>query len=249
MEQIKSVFKILGGVLSLSVITPIIIAHLILMLPFRLRRIRACNYYGHVVGRYLVWITGSKVDLHGKERLNPDRPAIYVANHASILDIFLAVWLAPVGTVGVGKKEVVYYPFFGQAYFLSGHLLVDRGNNAKAIQSLNRLVKVVRKNRLSIFIWPEGTRSRSGRLLNFKKGVAHLAIQTGLPVVPLVFHGTHKCWEKNSLKLIGVPVRVDVLPEIETTNWKLETIRDHLAQIRQAFIDVLPPDQKPIPIR
>lgn len=220
-------------------------AVMLLLLPSRVLRVRLGNLFGKTVSRLIMRITGCPVTVEGSEHLNPARPAIYVSNHTSALDIFVCSWLAPWGTVGVAKREIVYYPFFGQLYLLSGHLRIDRGQTEAAKASMKRLGDLVQQKRLSIFLWPEGTRSRDGRLQPFKKGMAHLALQTGLPIVPLVVRGAHKAWVKNSLKLARVPIHVQVLPAIDTSHWSTRDLERCTRQVHDAFVDHLPPEQHP----
>lgn len=232
------------GLVVLGVNTTLCMLLCALLLPFRVARIKACNYYGKITGPLMLKISGCPIEVDGMEHLDADRPAIYVSNHTSIVDIFFAIWLSPVGTVGVAKKEVVYYPFFGQMYLLSGHLRIDRGRSDRARASMNALGEIVRANKLSIYLWPEGTRSASGKLLPIKKGVVFLAEQTGLPIVPIVISGAHEAWVKNSLKVAPVPIRVQVLPPIDTTGWGAATASDNAMTIWQAFQDALPDSQK-----
>jgi lysophosphatidate acyltransferase len=192
-----------------------------------------------------MWVAGCSLELHGKEHLDAQRPAIYLLNHTSIIDLFVALSLMPVGSVGVVKKEVIYYPFFGQMYLLTGHLRIDRSNRKAAMASMKSLSEIVHKGGLSIFMAPEGTRSRTGRLQPFKKGFVHQALQTGLPVVPMVVAGAYKSWEKNTLTIRGVPVRVDVLPAIDTSGWHERETSDIVAEVEALFINALPEDQRP----
>ena len=153
-------------------------------------------------------------------------------NHASALDIFVGMALCPYGGCGVGKKEIVKIPFFGQVYWLSGHLLIDRSNRKKAIESMNSLSKQVKNNNLSIWIWPEGTRSEDGKLLPFKKGFAHLALATNLPIVPVILHDAHKRWPAKSMNFYPGECQVDILDPIKTDSWKRESIDEHVEQVR-----------------
>ena len=246
----KNIFnhmKIGAGLLLLATSFVVFGVLLILLLPSRVLRIKLCNYYGKTVGRAIVWLARCPVTVEGKEHLDRHRPAIYISNHTSMIDIFIAIWLSPVGTVGIAKKEVIYYPFFGQLYMISGHLRIDRGNSPKAIRSLQSLAGTVRANKLSIFLWPEGTRSRNGRLQPLKKGLYHLAVQTGLPVVPMVVLGAHKSWEKHSMHIHGVPILVKVLPPIDTSDWEELGPEKALAQVHGQFKETLPQEQKPLP--
>lgn len=216
-----------------------------LLLPWRKLRIRCGNIYGKIIGPVMTRITGTRAIIRNAERLEGLKPAIYITNHSSELDPFLAMWLCPMGGCGIAKKEIARVPFFGWAYWLSGHLLLDRSNREKAIASMAEVGEVVRRNGLSIWIWPEGTRSSDGRLLPFKKGFAHLAMATGLPVVPVVAHRAHHRWPTRSLAMYPGPLEIDVLPAVDTTDWRPETIEDHVSQVRQIFIDALQPDQRP----
>lgn len=219
---------------------------LLVLLPSRVLRIKSCNYFGKVVGPTMMWLSGSPITWYGTEHLDPNRPAIYISNHTSIVDILLGIWLSPVGTVGVAKKQVVYYPFFGQLYWLSGHLRIDRGKSRAAVQSLKDLAKIVHEHGLSIYIWPEGTRSRDGRLLPFKKGIVHLAKQTGLPIIPVVVQNAHQLWEKSSLAVRRTELRVDILPPVDTTDWSLDTLQEHLDELHGMFVAALPESQRPL---
>lgn len=238
--------RITAGVVYMAVATMIHAVILLVLFPSKNLRIRSCNYWGWLTGRFIVWVSGSTVTVHGAETIGPDRPVIYVSNHTSALDIFIGIWQAPVGTVGVAKKEVVYYPFFGQLYWLSGHLRIDRGDTGKAVAAMNEMVKVVRAHRLSIWMWPEGTRSRDGRLQPMKKGIYHLAVATGLPVVPVVVSGAHHVWEKGSMRINPCDVHVSILPAIDTSGWKERPIDQVLAELHATFANALPADQQPL---
>lgn len=114
-----------------------------------------------------LWILGNPIKVEGLEHLKTR--GIFICNHASPLDIFLVMWLAPTGTVGIAKKEIIWYPLFGQLYVLANHLRIDRSNPAAAIESMKEVARQVVRNNLSLILFPEGTRSRDGRLLPFKK--------------------------------------------------------------------------------
>lgn len=245
-RTLTSWLRLVVGFVIIGVNATVTLLVCALLIPFRTLRIKACNVFGKVTGPMVMKLSGCPLSITGWEHLDADRPAIYVSNHTSIVDIFLAIWLSPMGTVGVAKKQVVWYPFFGQLYLLSGHLRIDRGNSPSARASLAALGQFVRDNRLSIYIWPEGTRSRSGHLLPFKKGIVHLALQTGLPIVPVVVEGAHEAWVKHSLQIAPVPIRVTVLPAIDTRGWREDTADAHVDQVWQAFRATLPDAQQPL---
>ncbi|KAI4308016.1 hypothetical protein L6164_031135 [Bauhinia variegata] len=208
-------------------------------------RIRHGNIYGHVTGKMLMWILGNPIKIEGAEYNN--EKAIYISNHASPIDIFLIMWLTPTGTVGIAKKEIIWYPLFGQLYVLANHLRIDRSNPTAAIESMKEAARAILENSLSLIIFPEGTRSRNGRLLPFKKGFVHLAIQTRLPIVPMVLVGTHKAWRKGSLHVRPAPLTIKYLPPISTENWKVDKIDDYVKMLHDIYAENLPESQRPLP--
>jgi 1-acyl-sn-glycerol-3-phosphate acyltransferase len=209
------------------------------LLPWRVVRIKLCNYYGKLVGYTITRLSGASLEVTGKPRLDASFPAIYVANHTSTLDAFLSIWLCPVGGCGVVKKEVARIPFFGQLYQLSGHLMLDRGHHDKAVAALADTAALVRKHRLGIWIMPEGTRSRQARLLPFKSGFVHLAIATGLPIVPIIFQGVHRVWPPGRLLITPSPIAITVLDPIRTDTWKPETAQEHAQEVREVMQNAL----------
>src|SRR5947209_19715 len=127
---------LLGGIL-MGVVSLVFMAIAILLLPFRPARVRLCNVYGKILGRTVVALAGVTPRTPPFARLQASNPAIYVTNHASTLDVFLGIWLCPVGACGAFKKEFVRVPFIGWLAWLSGHLLLDRFNHERAVQTLD----------------------------------------------------------------------------------------------------------------
>lgn len=247
MARVFSVLRLVAGFLLVAVTASLWMVVAVVLLPWRVLRIKLCNYYGKSVGYAITRLAGARPVVQNAERLDGSFPAIYVANHTSTLDAFLSIWLCPVGGCGVMKKEVLKIPFFGQLYFLSGHLTLDRGDRGKAIAALGAVAKLVRAKRLGIWIMPEGTRSRDGRLLPFKPGFVHLAIESGLPVVPVVLHGVHKVWELGTYSFVSKDVDIEVLEPISTADWKAETAQLHAEEVRSRIAAALREDQRPLP--
>ncbi len=243
---VNSVLRLSVGMVFTGVVVFLGVLALIPIIPWHERRIRLSNHLGTVLGSGIMWISGCTVTVRGQENFQEGRPVIFAGNHTSIFDAFTSIWLSPTGTVGVAKKQIIYYPFYGAAWLLAGHLTVDRGRTDKAKASMQRMGEIVRSKGLSLFMWPEGTRSRDGRLLPFKKGVVHLALQTGLPIVPMVTTGAHKAWKKATLlTLRSVPIDITFLPEIDTSDWTEDRIEEHVEALRDVFVAALPAEQKP----
>jgi 1-acyl-sn-glycerol-3-phosphate acyltransferase len=247
LDVVTSVFRIAIGLVFMAVAVAIFAVACLVCFPSRRIRIRLCNVFGHIAGRVVLFLAGASVPPGLKDRINPLHPAIYVSNHTATIDIFLGVWLGPMGTVGMAKKEVVWYPFFGQLYAISGHPIIDRQNHQNALAAFKDAADLVKRDPgIGIWIWPEGTRSSDGRLRPFKKGFAHLALATGLPIVPVVVSGAHRSWRKNSLVLSPTKLGVQILDPIPTKDWKLETLDAHVAEVWARFAEALPDDQKPL---
>lgn len=141
--------------------------------------------------------------------------AVYVANHQNNFDLFTLAAVVPEGVVTVGKKSLRWIPFFGILYWLSGNVLIDRANRKKAIETIDQVVSSMKKTGLSIWMFPEGTRSRGRGWLPFKRGAFHAAVQAGVPVIPIVCSSTHN--QVNLNRLHNGKVIVEMLPPINTT--------------------------------
>jgi lysophosphatidate acyltransferase len=114
---------------------------------------------------------------------------------------------------------------------------------------MRKIGDLARAHGHSIMIWPEGTRSRDGRMLPFKKGIVHLAVATGLPIVPIAIAGAHRSWEAKSMRLARVPIDITVLPAVDTSSWTIEDADALAASLQQPFLAALPADQLPVPTR
>ncbi len=234
-----------AGLVSTGALVVTMVPILIVLMPWRVARIRVTNAFGTLIGRSVMWCSGCKVTVEGRENLRADRPAIYACNHTSILDSFTTIWLTPTGTVGVAKKEVLFYPFYGQAWWLAGHVFLDRGRTGKAKDAMRKTASFIKRHGLSLCILPEGTRSDTGRLLPFKKGIVHIALETRLPIVPMVTIGLENAWTRDSLQLRPSVVKIVFLPPIATTHWTEERMDEQLEELRAPFLRTLPPSQQP----
>jgi 1-acyl-sn-glycerol-3-phosphate acyltransferase len=141
-------------------------------------------------GRAILRATRVKVEVEGLEHLPADGPAIVVANHESWFDVFALVAHLPVDYRFVGKIELTRVPLFGRAWLAAGHIAIDRGDRQKAIESLQRAGEILHREGAVVVMFPEGTRTRDGNLLPFKKGAFVLAAQSQVPLVPVGISGS-----------------------------------------------------------
>lgn len=116
---------------------------------------------------------------------------IFIANHQNNYDVLIASKIVQPKTVTVGKKSLVWMPLFGPLYYLSGNILLDRNNKLKARDTIERVVKEIKEKKISVWMFPEGTRSRGKGLLPFKTGAFRAAIEAGVPVVPICISNTN----------------------------------------------------------
>jgi putative phosphoserine phosphatase/1-acylglycerol-3-phosphate O-acyltransferase len=118
-------------------------------------------------------------------------------------------------------------------------VLIDRKDTAKAIEAMMPLVDAMRVEGKSVCLSPEGTRSVTDKLAPFKKGAFHLAMQAGVPIVPIVIHNSVDVQPKGDLLFHPGTVHVDVLPPVDTSEWTVETIDRHVAEVQAMYLDAL----------
>jgi 1-acyl-sn-glycerol-3-phosphate acyltransferase len=142
----------------------------------------------HHTSRYLGKITkilGFEVEVRIPDSVKSMGPVVYVANHQNSYDLFTMANAVQPSTVSVGKKSLKWIPIFGQMYWLTGNILIDRNNTSKAMGFINLTAKKIKEKKFSIWMFPEGTRSRGRGLLPFKVGAFRTAALANVPVVPI----------------------------------------------------------------
>ena len=130
-------------------------------------------------------ILGVEVEVRLPESVKNIGPVVWMANHQNSYDLFTHANAVLPGTVSVGKKSLKWIPFFGQMYWLSGNILIDRKNTSKAMNTIELTADKIKKDKLSIWMFPEGTRSRGKGLLPLKTGAFRTAMQAEVPIVPI----------------------------------------------------------------
>lgn len=201
-------------------------------------------YWAGVKGvAFFVRCVGVRVYVSGTEHI-PEGTCIFAANHTSSADAPAVVGAIPRRIAILLKESLFEWPIVGQAFHLAHFIPVDRSNRDSAITSLEKATEALR-NGQSFLIYPEGTRSPDGRLQEFKKGTAVMAIKSGVPIVPIACAGAHRVMEKRKLNIKPGKIYVQFLSPIDSAQYSLEQ-RDGLnARLRGALAAALPPDQKP----
>lgn len=184
-------------------------------------------------------VAGVQVDvLSGAEHLVGTRPAVFVFNHTSKMDAFVAMKLVRGEVTGIAKAEAKKVPVFGQLFQLAGMAFLDRSDPARAVEALSPVVEKLRAG-TSIIVSPEGTRTPTPRLGPFKKGPFHVAMQAGVPIVPMLFRGVDEVQWRGAQVVRPGRVEVVVLPPVDTADWHADTVADHRDHVRALMLDAL----------
>jgi putative phosphoserine phosphatase/1-acylglycerol-3-phosphate O-acyltransferase len=181
---------------------------------------------------------GVTLNVTGGQHLWSDRPAVFMFNHQSGLDMLVLGDLLRRDVTGVAKKELAHDPRFAPFGRLVGVVYIDRVHTQRAKEALEPAVSKLRHG-ISVAIAPEGTRSPTPAPGPFKKGGFHIAVQAGVPIVPIVIRNTGELMWRNSLWIYPGTVDVAVLEPIPTSGWDEDDLNGHVASVRQRFLDTL----------
>jgi 1-acyl-sn-glycerol-3-phosphate acyltransferase len=187
---------------------------------------------------------GIRVEVSGLEHVPVDRQCIFMCNHVSNLDPPVVLPMLPGRSSVLLKKELMSIPILGRAMRMGNFVPVERGGRRDAAQASVAAATEALKSGLHILVFPEGTRSRDGRLSGFKKGPFFLAQQTLAPIVPIVLSGTQTMMHKGSAAITPGVAKVRFLPVIEPSQYanREETMR----AVREAIARALPEEMKPV---
>lgn len=181
---------------------------------------------------------GIQLAVKGEEHLWSHRPAVFILNHQSNADFLIAAKLIRKGARGVAKKELQKMPIIGQMLMASGTIFLDRADKEKSIEALKPAVESL-KSGTSVVIFPEGTRSYDYTLGKFKKGAFHLAMQAGVPLVPIVLKNAHDAMPRGSNIFKPTLVEVVVFPPVLTNDWTPENMNERIEEVRNLFLKEL----------
>lgn len=199
-----------------------------------------------------LWSSGSDAVLHGVENVTPGQPFVLVANHVSWFDIFAIAAKLPVDYHFVAKKELEKIPVFGLAWRAAGHISIDRGNRESAARSLRKAGQQMREQKSVVVIFAEGTRSRTGRLLPFKKGAFVLAAETGIPIIPTIVTGSYDIMRPDTFIVRPATIHVYFEPPVPAEGASVDQL---MQRTRAVFVERLeeteslpPADDVPSPL-
>lgn len=178
-------------------------------------------------------LLGLRLEIRIPESAKGSNPAVYICNHQNSWDIFTVSNALQPNTVSVGKKSLKWIPFFGQMYWLTGNILIDRNNTNKALSTIELTAKKMKEKQLSVWLFPEGTRSNGRGILPFKMGAFRTAMQAQAPIIPMCASNLNNIdlnrWDNG--KFI-----VEFLEPIDTTKYKKEELRSLASYSRDLMI-------------
>jgi 1-acyl-sn-glycerol-3-phosphate acyltransferase len=189
-------------------------------------------------GRSILWVSGVRVRVVGAERMDPAASVICMSNHQSNFDIPVLLGYLPVPFRWLAKAELFKIPVFGRAMRGAGYIPIDRSDRPAAIESLRQAAAAIRGG-VSVVIFPEGTRSPDGTLKPFKKGGFVMAIEAGVPIVPVAVRGTFDIMPKNRLLIRPRDVTLTIGAPIVTTGYRLhstEVLMDEVGNALQRLL-------------
>ena len=199
---------------------------------------RAINIAITTWGELGTALVGIDVSVVGEEHLWSHRPAVFIFNHQSGVDMLVLCRLLRRDIIAVAKQEVRRNPIFGPVFAAAGTVFIDRFDHDKAVAALKPVVESIRQG-LSLVLSPEGTRSPTPHLGRFKKGAFHMAMAAGVPIVPIVLRNTIDALPKHGIIVRPTTIEVVVHPPIATTDWKAENIDRHIDEIRARYLETL----------
>lgn len=226
-----------------------------------LRIIGKKEYSQYTVARAFYYsvstVLGIKIKVNNEKYLH-GKPAVFISNHQSALDILILGRVFHPGFTVTAKKVLKYVPFLGWFMMASGTFFIDRAKSDKARRVLDNALENVKKEKSGIFLFPEGTRSATTNLemLPFKKGAFHLAKQAQIDVVPIVVSNTSTIFHSKSKTFNSGVITIDVLPPVPTKGIETkDQLDDLVVEVRKSMLESLQrigyskTDSKSVPVK
>jgi 1-acyl-sn-glycerol-3-phosphate acyltransferase len=208
-------------------------------LAFGPRDRSATTFYARVFCGGLTRALGWRIAVDRPDRLEASRPCVFVANHQSILDVVVFGAIVPSRTVAVGKKEIGKIPLFGWFFRAAGNLTVDRGRPEQTTLALAEAARIIREERVSVWMMPEGHRNAGEELLPFKTGAFRLAGTAGVPVVALVAEPLGAIVDTRRHRTRAGTLRIRVLDPVPVPNPSPSGAAETAAEVRRRMQEAL----------
>lgn len=192
----------------------------------------------HYIGKFWsllnIFLSGTRLTIRGKEKINTNLTHIIMSNHQSLFDVWALIGKIPLQIRWIVKAEIRKIPIFGYTLERMGHIYVDRKKRAAAYSSLETAAGKI-KNGTSVIIFPEGTRSNDGHLLKFRMGGIIMALKSGVPILPVTVNGSRFVLPKNTLALMPGKIEVVVGDMIDASTYDENHKNELMEKIRSAI--------------
>ena len=218
------------------VLTTIFWGIIAIIISFFTRTGNPVHNIARIWAKGILFASRIRVNVKGLKNIDPSQSYVYMSNHQSNFDIPVLLAQLPVQFRWLAKAELFKIPLFGRAMRGAGYVEIDRFNQESAFRSIEEAAGKI-KNGVSVMIFPEGTRSRDGRIRPFKKGGFVMAVDAGVPIVPIILQGTWDIMEKSSLRINTGEVVLNIEKPITTTRYSRENKNDLIQMVHQVICD------------
>jgi 1-acyl-sn-glycerol-3-phosphate acyltransferase len=224
------------------VFVTLVLGIVVIVLSFFVRSGNPMHKIAQFWAKSILVVSRIKVSVKGMSNIDLAGPYIYMSNHQSNFDIPVLLGHLAVQFRWLAKVELFKIPIFGRAMRKAGYISIDRYNRESAFQSLKVAAKKIKKGK-SVLIFPEGTRSRDGKIRPFKKGGFVLAIDSGVPIVPVVIKGTYAIMTKGKFRVNPGHVSMIIHKPIDTSAYTRETKDALMEGVRRVICDGFETDE------
>ncbi|OFW67274.1 MAG: hypothetical protein A2Z12_06070 [Actinobacteria bacterium RBG_16_68_21] len=232
-RRVLAPFRTVFAITIVAAVTIVVGSYVIILVKVR-PRTRLVTPIMHLWARTFLLVTGTRVHVEGLDKIDPDASYVFSGNHISSMEIPVMIGLLPVSVRFLAKKELFGVPVLGPAMRAIHMVRTDRQAGGMAHKAINEQVALVVAAGLSLVIYPEGTRSKDAEMMPFKKGAFRIAIDNGMPIVPVTITGSERVWRPGGKLIYGGNVRLVIHDPIPTTGMEsadIEPLRDRVREI------------------
>jgi len=229
--MLRSVLLIITGV----AIT-VYISGCCVVFAYLTREENSIHKVARIWAKILLKLTNTRIEIIGTENILVGKPQIFMANHQSDFDILIVLGHLPSQFLWIVKKELFHIPLFGKAMRNAGYIEIDRQNHEKAMRSLDIAAWKMQEGK-SLMSFPEGTRSKDGTIKPFKQGMFHLALTSGIPIVPISIIGAGEIMPKRSLQIKPGKIVMVIDRPIDVNDYSPENRQELIDRVRHVIIE------------
>jgi 1-acyl-sn-glycerol-3-phosphate acyltransferase len=188
----------------------------------------------NIWAKMLLAVANTRVEIIGADNILMGKPQIFMANHQSDFDVLIVLAHLPGQFRWIVKKELFQIPIFGRAMQGAGYIEIDRENREKAMMSIDKAAMKIREGK-SVMSFPEGTRSKDGKIKPFKQGMFYLAIRSGVPIVPITIIGAGEIMPKRSLHIKPGRITLIIDKPIDVSGYSIENRQELVDKVQNVI--------------